>query len=197
MWDERYEADDYLFGKAPNAFLVRCVGHIPTNGKVLALADGEGRNGVWLAEQGFEVVSVDSAPNALAKARSLADERGVNLTIEHVDLLNWDWPVDEFDAVVAIFIQFVGPMERQRIFQNMVQAIKRGSVVLLEGYRPEQLDYGTGGPPLIENLYTEKQLRAELSDLTIEHLESYDADIQEGTGHAGISALIDLIGRKP
>lgn len=196
MWDERYRTKDYVFGSTPNRFLVQSVVRIPANGSVLAVADGEGRNGVWLAEQGFDVHSVDSSPVGLSKANKLARERGVSIELEEADLLNWRWPPDQFDAIVAIFIQFTGPVDRRKIFDGIIQSLKPGGVLLLEGYRPEQLQYGTGGPPVIENLYTEEGLREELAALRIDDIQSYDSELQEGAGHSGMSALIDLIAYK-
>lgn len=197
MWDERYQRDDYLFGTEPNAFLVRSACHLPKTGSVLAVADGEGRNGAWLAARGLDVTAVDGSAVALAKARRLAAQRGVSLRTVHADLLDWAWPEAAFDAVVAIFIQFTGPADRRRMFDDMTRALKPGGVLLLEGYRPEQLRYGTGGPPVADNLYTEEQLRADLPALHIDSIRSYDAEIHEGTGHSGMSALIDLVAHKP
>lgn len=161
------------------------------------MADGEGRNGVWLAQQGLSVLSIDNSAVALAKARRLADERGVALTIEQADLETWSWPEGAFDLVVAIFIQFARPELRARIFANLRRALKPGGLLLLEGYRPEQIAYGTGGPRVAENLYTEPMLRSAFADLEILELRAYDAPIHEGEGHEGMSALIDLVARRP
>ncbi len=197
MWDERYATDDYVFGTAPNAFLVDAARYLPAGGRVLAVADGEGRNGVWLAQQGFDVVSVDGSAVALDKARRLAAARGASVRFEQVDLLNWDWPQAAYDAVVAIFIQFAGPPDQHRLLRGLAQALRPGGVLLLQGYRPEQLANGTGGPPWAENMYTEALLRATYGDLECLHLRSHDTVIEEGTGHSGLSALIDLVARKP
>jgi len=196
MWDDRYTTEDYVFGSKPNKFLERSVARIPSNGSVLAVADGEGRNGVWLAEQGFQVHSVDSSSVGISKAKALAKQRDVSLQFEEADLLNWSWPPNQFDAVVAIFIQFAGPVDRQSMFRGIVQSLKPGGVLLLEGYRTEQLQNGTGGPPTVENLYTEECLREELSALNIDDIQSYDEYLEEGAGHSGLSALIDLIAYK-
>ena len=197
MWDERYATPDYVYGKAPNAFLTSAAWHIREHGRVLAVADGEGRNGVWLAEQGFDVVSVDASAVALAKAGRLAAERGVSVALEQADLLTWDWPVEALDALVAIFIQFAGPKDRAALFEDMKQAVRPGGVLILQGYRPEQIAYGTGGPPNTENLYTETMLRDAFADWDVVHMKAHDSVITEGSGHHGLSALIDLIARKP
>ena len=195
-WNERYVGDDYLFGKEPNAFLASQRERFKPGMQVLSVADGEGRNGVWLAQQGTEVLAVEASPRALEKARQLAAERGVTLTHECADLLQWDWGTARFDAIVAIFIQFAAPEQRARLFAGMQPALKPGGLLLLEGYRVEQLAYGTGGPKDIENLYTAELLRNAFADLEILHLAAYDAPIEEGSGHRGMSALVDLVARK-
>lgn len=196
-WDRRYAQADYLFGVEPNAFLARQAGRLKAGWRALAVADGEGRNGVWLAEQSLTVLSVDNSAVAQAKARSLARARGVDLALEQVDLAAWDWPRDAFDLVVAIFIQFAPPALRTRLFAAMAAALKPGGLLLLEGYRPEQLGYGTGGPSAVENLYTEALLRTAFPGLEILELKAYESPIHEGAGHHGMSALIDLVARRP
>ena len=195
-WDARYAGDDYLFGQAPNAFLAAQVARLPTGGSALALADGEGRNGVWLAEQGLEVLSVDSSSVAQEKARRLARTRGVDLRLELADLETWPFPERRFDVIAGIFIQFAGPALRTQLFAAIKRGLKPGGLLLLEGYRPEQLEYGTGGPPIAENLYTEPMLREAFGDLEVVELASYDAEIREGAAHNGMSALIDLVARQ-
>jgi len=196
-WDERYAGEAFLFGTAPNAFLASQRHRLPAAGTALAVADGEGRNGVWLAEQGLDVLAVDASTAGLAKSRKLAQSRGVTLHHELADLAQWDFGTERFDVIAAIFIQFADPALRARIFEGMCRALKPGGVLLLEGYRPEQLGYGTGGPSEVANLYTEALLREAFMTLRIEHLACYDAEIHEGSGHDGMSALIDLVARKP
>ena len=196
FWDERYAADEYLFGTAPNAFLAREVYRLSPGSKVLAVADGEGRNSVFLAQHGHRVVAIDVSGIALDKARALAKRRGVEVEYRQANLAEWEWPAEAFDAVVGIFIQFAGPELREDIFDGIHRSLKPGGVLLLEGYSEEQLAYGTGGPPNMENLYTETGLRRAFSTWHIELLDVYDAEIQEGTAHSGKSALIDLIARK-
>lgn len=197
LWDQRYSQPGYLFGERPNAFLARQAPRLRPGMSALAVADGEGRNGVWLAEQGLDVLSIDASPVAQEKARALAQARGVALGLELADVSTWSWPEARFDVVAGIFIQFADPVLRPRLFAGMVRALKPGGLLLLEGYRPEQLAYGTGGPRVAENLYTEDLLREAFADLEILELAAYDAEIQEGAGHAGMSALIDLVARKP
>lgn len=196
FWNERYATNEYLFGTAPNAFLAREVHRLKPGSKVLAIADGEGRNSTFLAQHGHNVVATDVSEKALEKARRLAERRGVEVEYRQVDLARWDWPENAFDAVVGIFIQFASPVLREAIFEGVHRSLKPGGLLLLEGYREEQLAYGTGGPPNIENLYTVDGLRRAFSTCEIELFESYDAEIEEGSGHSGMSALIDLIARE-
>jgi cyclopropane fatty-acyl-phospholipid synthase-like methyltransferase len=195
-WNERFSGEEYLFGTAPNAFLSAQAHRLHRGQTVLSLADGEGRNGVFLAERGLDVLSVDFSPVALEKAQRLARQRGVRLRTELADLLAWDWSRRRFDAVVAIFIQFATPAERSRLFAHIKEALAPGGLLLLQGYRPEQLQYGTGGPPDAENMYTAQLLREMFGDLEILHLAEHDDVILEGAGHAGMSALVDLVARK-
>jgi SAM-dependent methyltransferase len=195
-WEERFATPDYVFGTEPNAFLKAQAGLLPKSGKALAIADGEGRNGVWLAEQGLDVLSVDFSPTALAKAKALARQRGVTVRTMQADIIAWDWPSAEFDVIVGIFFQFVGPPERARIFAGIRKALKLGGLLLLEGYGPKQLEYKTGGPSELENLYTEELLRAEFAGFSELGVKSYDSMMSEGIRHVGMAALVDLVGRK-
>ena len=199
FWSARYRdaGDDYLFGTAPNKFLASQAERFSAGMKVLAVADGEGRNSVWLAEQGCAVTATEISPVALEKAAKLARGRHVAVDFMQADILAWTWPTAAFDAVVGIFIQFVGPAERARQLAGMKQAVKPGGLLFLQGYTPKQLEYGTGGPSAVENLYTEALLREIFSDWEIALLHEHEDLIDEGRGHSGRSALIDLIARKP
>jgi cyclopropane fatty-acyl-phospholipid synthase-like methyltransferase len=196
VWNQRYgTTDDYLFGTLPNAFLLSQQHLLKPGAHCLAVADGEGRNGVWLAEQGLHVLSVDSSTVAVIKARRLAEQRGVEVDLEVADLLQWDWGTHRFDLVVAIFIQFAAPEQRKQVFANIRRCLKPGGLLLLQGYTPRQLEYGTGGPSQAENLYTETLLRDMFSGWDILHLREHDDFISEGSAHHGMSALIDMVAR--
>ena len=195
-WQERYATDEYRFGTAPNAFLASQAKLLPKSGKALAVADGEGRNGVFLAEHGLDVLSLDFSPNAQAKARKLAAARGVTISVEQADVINWSYPPDAFDVVVAIFFQFAAPPDRDRIFAGIKRTLKRGGLLLLEGYGPKQLEYKTGGPGILENLYTLEILEAAFGDFALLDIREYDAELHEGAGHGGMSALVDLVAVK-
>jgi SAM-dependent methyltransferase len=195
-WNERFAAPGYHFGTAPNEFLRRQAHLLEPGRTALSIADGEGRNGVFIAERGLDVLAVDFSPPALAKARALAASRGVPLRIEQADVLNWTWPVAQFDVVAAIFIQFATAEERPRLFAGIKQALKPGGLLLMQGYRPEQLAYGTGGPKQVGNLYTRELLQEAFAEFASVQIREHDDVIREGDAHAGMSALIDLVGRK-
>ncbi len=197
IWNQRYAGEEYHFGTEPNAFLVSQRQRLIPGMTCLAVADGEGRNGVWLAEQGLKVLSVDNSAVAQEKAKALAKQRGVAMEFELVDLEAWDWGSERFDAVVGIFIQFTPPEQRERQFYNLKRCLKPGGLLLLQGYTPRQIEYRTGGPSQVENLYTESLLRESFSDMEMLHLSEHDSEIFEGAGHCGMSALIDLVARHP
>lgn len=197
FWDDRYDRPDYVFGEAPNAFLSAQAERLKPFKTALAVADGEGRNGVWMAEQGLDVLSLDASPVGLQKARNLADRRGVSLKTELCDIADYGWPDSRFDVVASIFIQFAGPSLRDAMFAGMVRTLAPGGLLLLEGYTPRQIEFGTGGPGQLENLYTEDLLREKFGALDIIELRAYEAEVDEGAGHKGMSALIDLVARKP
>jgi protein-L-isoaspartate O-methyltransferase len=144
-WEARYSAPDYIFGKEPNYFLVKCKPLLPASGRVLAVADGEGRNSVWLAEQGLDVHAIDFSPTAQDKARALAQERGVKVIFELADVHNWVYPEAAYDVVCEIFTQFSTPAERALKWAGMRKALKTGGLLIIQGYTPKQLAYGTGG----------------------------------------------------
>jgi len=197
FWNERYAVDDYIFGTAPNLFLESQKALIRPGMRALAIADGEGRNGVWLAAQGVSVHAIDVSPVALAKARKLAQQRSVTVNFEQADVLNWDWPEAAYDLVAAIFIQFAPPPERERIIAGIRRCLKPGGVLILQGYTPKQIEYGTGGPPHAANMYTAALLREWFGDWDIQHLVEHEDFISEGTHHHGQSALVDLVAKKP
>ena len=195
-WQQRFGEPGYLFGTEPNAFLKSQAALLRRGERALALADGEGRNGVFLAEQGLDVLSLDFSPVAQEKARKLAAARGVALRVEQADVVNWNYPADTYDVVAGIFFQFAAPAERAKIFAGIKRTLKPGGLLLIEGYRPKQLEYKTGGPSKVENLYTRELLEDAFGDFAALDIREYDSVIEEGAGHGGLSALIDLVGRK-
>jgi len=202
-WSNRYRSvgEDYLFGTEPNRFLAHRLSLLQNGQSALSIADGEGRNSVWLAEQGLNVTAVEISAVAVEKARRLAAGRQVDIQFILADMLAPGWPPAElhnaFDWVIGIFIQFVGSEDRDRQFALIKQLTRSGGRVLLHGYTPKQLEYKTGGPSSIENLYSPELLRAAFSDWEIEELVDYEDDVAEGMAHKGRSALIGLVARKP
>jgi cyclopropane fatty-acyl-phospholipid synthase-like methyltransferase len=194
-WETRFRPPDYLFGKEPSAFLKAQAHRLRAGQTALSVADGEGRNGVWLAERGLDVLAVDFSPTALAKARALAQERSVPLRTEVADVTTWRWPKAAFDVIVAIFIA-VDVDDRPAFFANLKAALKPGGFLLMQSYRPEQLNYRTGGPPDAERMCTREMLQASFGDLSELDIREHDSVLNEGTAHVGMSALIDLVGKK-
>ncbi|MCI2397865.1 class I SAM-dependent methyltransferase [Aliiroseovarius subalbicans] len=197
MWDKRFQGEEYLFGTDPATFLVDQVRHLTPGARALAVADGEGRNSVFLAERGLEVLAMDASPVGVEKARKLAQDRGVEVDFRVADITQWDWDAEQHDLIVAVFIQFMGPALRDAVFAGMKRALRPGGTLLLHGYTPEQLGHGTGGPGQVENLYTEALLADAFADFRIERLTAYERHMDEGRGHSGLSALIDLVAHKP
>jgi 2-polyprenyl-3-methyl-5-hydroxy-6-metoxy-1,4-benzoquinol methylase len=197
FWNARYATDDYIFGTAPNVFLASQAALIQPGMRALAIADGEGRNGVWLAERGAAVHAIDFSAAALEKARKLASLRGVTLEIEQADVLDWIWPEAAYDLVAAIFIQFAPPPGREHIIAGIRRTLKPGGVLILQGYTPKQVEFATGGPLNAANMYTADFLREWFGDWEILHLREHESFISEGTHHHGMSALVDMVARKP
>lgn len=203
FWNNRYQdiGNAYLFGTEPNRYLASKAALFKTRQKALSLGDGEGRNSVWLSKNGLDVTAVEISPLAVDKARKLAAQHGVDIHLIQTDMLLHDWNAaalnNTFDWVIGIFIQFVGAEDRKTQFQTMKGLTAPGGRILLHGYTPKQLEYRTGGPSNLENLYTRQILLDAFSDWEIEEMIEYEDMLSEGTAHCGQSALISMIARKP
>ena len=195
-WNKRYSAPEYIFGEGPNYFLAACKGLLPKSGTALAVADGEGRNGVWLAGQGLDVTSLDFSPNGQAKARTLADRHGVKVKIVEANVHSWDYPEHAFDVVVEIFTQFSTPAERTVKWAGMRKTLKPGGLLIIQGYTPKQLDYGTGGPGKLDQLYTRQMIENTFAGFHDVKFVEEELEMHEGTSHGGMSAVIGFTGRK-
>lgn len=195
-WDERYRRENYLFGTEPNDFLAESADRLPPNGKVLCLADGEGRNGVFLAQSGHHVTSIDSSAVALDKAQALATDRNVALETIAADLFEYDLGESCWEGIVSIFFHMPSA-ERRRVHGRIVRALRPGGVLILEAYTPKQLEFGTGGPPWEDYLPTAAKLQDELDGLDFLHLLETERDVIEGEGHTGRAAVVQVIARKP
>lgn len=194
MWDQRYSSEGYAYGTEPNEFLVAVAPKLPM-GRVLCIGEGEGRNAVWLAGQGYDVTAVDASRVGLEKAERLAAERGVTITTVHADLGAYDIVPDAWDAIVSVFCHLPHTL-RVDVHRRCVAGLRPGGVMLLESYTPDQLALGTGGPPSAELMMDQETLRAELSGLEFLHLQECEREIHEGTFHNGLGAVVQLVGRK-
>jgi SAM-dependent methyltransferase len=197
FWNERFDKEEFIFGKEPNEYLVeKTHQYLKPKDKVLCIADGEGRNGVWLAKQGMKVVGFDASDIALAKAKQFAKDNQVEVQYSFSDTDSYAWPENTYDAVIGIFIQFADPAMRARIFEQTYKALKPGGLFILQGYTPRQLEYKTGGPSLIEHLYTEELIRDLVKSFEVLELVSYEKELSEGPRHTGMSAILGLVARK-
>jgi len=196
MWDQRYAEPGYWYGKQPAKFLTSASSQLKPGSKLLCVADGEGRNSVYLATLGHQVTAFDPSPVAVEKARQLARENGVTPQYNVAGIEDWDWN-QQFDAVVGIFIQFAPPDLRTQLFGWMAQAVAPGGLLLLHGYESRQVGYGTGGPKDASYMYTTDLLADAFAGFDVLRLEDYDTEVDEGRGHSGLSALVDLVARKP
>lgn len=194
MWDERYSTEDYAYGKAPNAFLEANVQSLP-KGKILSIAEGEGRNAVFLAKLGYDVTAIDASIVGLNKAKKLAEENGVEITCIHADLAEYDLGVAAWDGIVSIFCPLPSAI-RQNLYQRLPTALKSNGVFLLEAYTPEQIKYGTGGGNTVDLMQTKQSLKAELSGLTFSHLIELEREVIEGSYHTGLAAVVQAIAEK-
>jgi SAM-dependent methyltransferase len=195
MWDERYSAEEYAYGTNPNNFLEANVSSIP-KGKVLSLAEGEGRNAVFLAKQGYSVTAVDSSLVGLNKARKLAEENGVIVEFIHTDLAEYDLGEKKWDGIVSIFCPLPSSIRKQ-LHKKVEAALKRNGVFLLEAYTPAQLKYGTGGGNSVDVMQSKESLSLELPGLKFKHLIELERDVVEGIYHTGIGAVVQAIAFHP
>jgi SAM-dependent methyltransferase len=194
FWDEQYRNEAFVYGEAPNEYLAAQRDRFRPGMRALVPGDGEGRNGVWLAEQGLDVVTLDLSEAGVKKARKLAAKRGARITAIHADLTQSAWPVGEFDVVAAIFLH-LPPEIRRPMHRNMLAALRPGGLLVIEAYRPEQIHYrekydSKGGPPQVEMLFTEAMLREDLASAEVVELESVDVELTEGTNHLGRGAVV-------
>ena len=195
MWDQRFSEPSYVYGTEPNAFLKNSAKMIPP-GKVLCLADGEGRNGVYLAQQGFSVTSLDASSVGLNKAIKLAAKRSVEIETVVADLADYSIQDNSWDAIVSIFCHL--PVElRSRVHKGVVNGLRPGGLFLLEAYTPDQIPFGTGGPKSVDLLMTLAVLRKELTGLEFIHAAELTRKVLEGSLHTGMSAVVQVIARKP
>lgn len=196
MWDQRYQSDSYVYGKAPNDFLVEVANQLPAKGRILCIAEGEGRNAVWLAEQGFSVTGLDASAVGLHKAERLAQEKAVVIQTVHADLQDYVIEPNAWDGIVAIFCHLPPPL-RAKVHQACVNGLRSGGAMVLEAYTPEQLQYKTGGPPTAELMMDAESLSSEFQGLEFLHLKELVREVNEGELHHGTGSVVQLLARKP
>jgi SAM-dependent methyltransferase len=194
-WDLRYSEPGYAYGKEPNAFLVEVAVRIPA-GPVLSLAEGEGRNAVFLAGLGHDVTAVDASAVGLAKAEALAGERGVRLATHRADLADYAIAPRAWSGIVSVFAHFPPPL-RQRLYAAAAAGLRPGGVLVVEAYTPRQLAFGTGGPRDAALLVTLEDLRAELTGLELAIGREIERDVTEGKYHGGRAAVVQVLARRP
>lgn len=194
MWDERYNTEEYAYGTEPNDFLKMNIDAIP-KGRVLSLAEGEGRNAVFLAKQGYSVTAVDSSSVGLDKAKKLAKENGVHIELIHSDLAEYEIGENQWDGIISIFCPLPTSL-RKLIHKKVVCGLKQNGVFLLEAYTPKQLEYGTGGGNSVELMQSLDSLSSELKGLSFKHLLELERQVIEGIYHTGLAAVVQAIGTK-
>ena len=194
MWDERYGKPGYSYGTAPNAFLVSAAERLPP-GRILSLGEGEGRNAVYLATLGYQVVGVDGSPVGLAKARKLALECGVRITTVVSDLADYAIEPRSWQGIISIFCHLPRRL-RARLHADVVRGLKPGGVFILEAYTPAQLGRQTGGPPSADLLVSLADLERELKGLEFLHAGERERVVIEGRAHTGLSAVVQVVARK-
>jgi 2-polyprenyl-3-methyl-5-hydroxy-6-metoxy-1,4-benzoquinol methylase len=195
MWDERYSGAGYAYGTEPNDFLKSVTDKLPS-GKALSIGEGEGRNAVWLAQQGFDVTAVDASSVGLQKARRLARERGVTIETVHADLADYSIEPVTWDVIVSIFCHLPPPLRRD-VHARTVAGLKPGGAFVLEAYTPAQLALATGGPSTEELMMSLRLLSEELAGLKFIHAAELQRTVTEGNHHDGTAAVVQVLGIKP
>ena len=194
MWDERYSAAEYAYGTVPNQFLVENFHHIP-KGNVLSIAEGEGRNAVFLAKQGYTVTAVDGSIVGLNKAKKLADENEVTIELIQADLADYNLGDNKWDGIVSIFFPLPSSL-RKELYKCLETALKPKGVFLLEAYRPDQVKHGTGGGSDADTMQTKESLQSELPGLRFFHLAELEREVIEGSCHTGLGSVVQAIASK-
>lgn len=195
-WDERFATEDYVYGTAPNRWLEAQDGLLPRTGRALAVADGEGRNGVWLAERGLRVTAVDGSRVGLEKARRLARERACAARYQTVlaDLITWDCPAPAYELAVLCYLH-LPPAPRRELHRRLAASLVPGGLLVMEAFTPRQLAFRTGGPSHPDLLYEPVELGRDFAGLEILHLEETELELEEGLLHRGRSAVLRLLAR--
>jgi cyclopropane fatty-acyl-phospholipid synthase-like methyltransferase len=192
-WDERFSIEEYLFGAKPAQALVKLEHYLIPQGETLVIADGEGRNSVYLASKGFKVTASDASTVANIKARALAASQNVEVNYQVEDFFDIDWSAQQYDNIVGIFFQFIPPDKIKQVLTALRTAIKKGGTLLIHGYTPQQIELATGGPKDASLMYTKELFEDLFENVEILVNKEYQMHLTEGSGHNGPSALIDFV----
>lgn len=194
-WDERYRDEGFAYGTAANDFLVSVADRIPP-GQILSLAEGEGRNAVYLASLGYQVTGVDGSAVGLAKAAKLARERDVAISTIHADLGEFEIGAEQWEGIIAIYCHVPSAIRRS-LHSAAVRGLKPGGVFVLEAFSKEQLFHDSGGPQSPDLLMSLEELQQELAGLEFIHAVSIEREVKEGSRHTGLAAVVQILAVKP
>ena len=194
-WDERFSIEDYLFGAEPAQALVNLEHYLIPQGDTLVIADGEGRNSVYLASKGFKVTATDASTVANIKAKALAASQNVEVNYQVEDFFDIDWSAKQYDNIVGIFFQFIPPDKIKQVLMALRTAIKKGGTLLIHGYTPQQIELATGGPKDVSLMYNKELFEDVFESVEILVNKEYQIKLSEGSGHKGQSALIDFVAK--
>ncbi len=192
MWNERYGKPEYAFGTAPNDFLVSVASQIP-QGRILCLGEGEGRNAVYLASLGYDVVAVDQSEVGLAKAEKLATQHGVKIQTIVADLADFVIEPKSWQGVVSIFCHLPSTLWQQ-VHRDAVKGLTSGAMLVLEAYTPRQLAFNTGGPSSVDMLVSVEAVKSKLTGLDWKIAQELDREVIEGKYHTGMAAVVQVLG---
>ena len=194
-WNKRFSIEDYLFGADPAQALVKLEHYLIPQGDTLVIADGEGRNSVYLASRGFRVTASDSSTVANIKAKALAASQNVEVNYQVEDFFDIDWSAKQYDNIVGIFFQFIPPDKIKQVLRALRTAIKKGGTLLIHGYTPQQIELATGGPKDVSLMYNKELFEDVFESVEILVNKEYQMQLSEGSGHKGQSALIDFVAK--
>ncbi len=196
IWDERYRHDMAAYGNEPSLYLVEKAELAGAGRDALVPADGQGRNGLWLARRGVHVLSIDLSSVGLSHIAETANRENLPLKTLQADVSLWTWPKHAYDLVVSVYFH-LKPGDRANVHRSMYASLKPGGHILLEGFHTDQLGKASGGPKDPEMLFTEERLRGDFSEGKIVEFRREDIDLSEGRLHRGTGSLVRMLVRKP
>ncbi|MBG9578480.1 methyltransferase [Bacillus thuringiensis] len=192
FWNDRYKSDEYFYGETPNVFIKEQAFRLINHNKVIAFAEGEGRNAIFLAKQGHKVTAIDYSEDGLEKTKKLAKKHNVEVHTKKVDLLADSLPVDEYDAAIMVFGHFHNDHQKM-ILDKMIQTIKPGGLIMFEVYSKKQINYGTGGPKDVDMLYDPIDILTWCEEHEVIHFFNGEQGRVEGKGHTGLADVIQVV----